>query len=78
MELEALEEAIRRVLQVYPSEIHLDSVLTTDLGADSIDLVQMLKFVEEKLNVSFGDTDLDRLVTVEDVLNFIKRGTKHE
>ena len=51
MELDVLKESIAAILQVYIKEIELDSTFASDLGADSIDLMQILNLVEEKLDI---------------------------
>lgn len=73
MEYEALKAAIERVLQVYIKEIQMDSRLSSDLGADSIDLTQIFKCVEETLNIKIKDVDLDGIITVEDALKVIQQ-----
>lgn len=72
MEYEALKAAIDRVLQVYIKEIHMDSRLGSDLGADSIDITQIFKCVEDTLGIKINDVNLEDVVTVEDALNVIK------
>ena len=71
MEFEALKEAITRVLQVYVSEIGEDSTFAGDLGADSIDIVQIFKIVEDTLDISIEDVDIDSVITVDDALQII-------
>lgn len=52
MELEVLKKAITKVLQVYISEIQEDSTFEGDLGADSIDMMQIQKCVEDELGIT--------------------------
>ena len=72
MEFEVLKEAIAKILQVYETEIEEDSTFSGDLCADSIDMVQILKYVEEKLDIRFDDADLEQVVTVKDAAELIK------
>ncbi|MBQ8262397.1 MAG: acyl carrier protein [Lachnospiraceae bacterium] len=72
MEFEVLKEAIAKILQVYETEIEEDSTFFGDLCADSIDMVQILKYVEEKLDIRIDDADLEQVVTVKDAAELIK------
>lgn len=67
-EEEALKNSILKVLQVYIKEITLESRFSEDLGADSIDLVQVFKLTEEELNIKVPSVDLAKVVTVRDAL----------
>jgi acyl carrier protein len=73
MEYTVLKEAIEKVLQVYIKEINIDSTFRGDLGADSIDMMQILKLVEEKLNIEIKEGSFDDIVTVKDALTLIKK-----
>ena len=75
MEYTVLKEAIEKVLQVYIKEINIDSTFRGDLGADSIDMMQILKLVEEKLNIEIKEGSFDDIVTVKDALTLIKKYT---
>ena len=66
------KEAIAKILQVYETEIEEDSTFSGDLCADSIDMVQILKYVEEKLDIRIDDADLEQVVTVKDAAELIK------
>ena len=66
MEYDVLKNAIRIVLQVYDKEIQPEASFETTLGADSIDIAQILKLVENELDIEFKNTDLSGIVTVED------------
>lgn len=72
MEYEVLKEAIAKILQVYETEIEEDSTFSGDLCADSIDMVQILKYVEEKLDITIDDADLEQVLTVKDAAELIK------
>lgn len=78
MELEILKEAIASILQVYVKEITLESTFAIDLGADSIDLIQILNLVEERLEIHIEDPAIDKVVTVGDALKLIENAKKNE
>ena len=71
MELDILKEAIEEVLQVYIKEISLESTFETDLGADSIDMVQILNLVEEKMGIEIPNIELEKMITVKDALDVL-------
>ncbi len=66
MEYDVLKNAIRIVLQVYDKEIQPEAAFETALGADSIDMAQIFKLVEEELDVELKGIDLAGIVTVDD------------
>ena len=43
-----------------------------DLGADSLDLVELIMSMEEEFDIEISDDEAEKLVTVQDVLNFIQ------
>lgn len=71
MELDILKKAITRVLQVYVLEIDEDSTFGGDLGADSIDMMQIFQCVEQELGIHIKDVDLEKVITVRDALHVI-------
>ena len=73
MELEALKNAITKVLQVYVTEIKEDSTFEGDLGADSIDMMQIQKCEEEELGIKIKGASMENIKTVADALEWIKK-----
>lgn len=72
MEYKILKEAILRVLQVYETEISMESTFDLDLGADSIDMMQMMQYIEKETGKKFRAVDLDKIVTVEDAVHVMR------
>ena len=72
MEYTVLIEAIEKVLQVYIKEITPTSTFGGDLGADSIDMMQIIKLVEDKLSIKIKEVALEEIITVNDALELIK------
>lgn len=72
MEYKILKEAILRVLQVYETEISMESTFTVDLGADSIDMMQIIKYIENETEKKFRTVDLDKIVTVADAVRLMQ------
>lgn len=52
-------------------EITPDSSFIEDLGADSLDLVELIMSMEDKFGIEIADEDAEKIVTVQDAINFI-------
>lgn len=72
MEYKILKEAISRVLQVYETEISMESTFDLDLGADSIDMMQIMQYIEQETKKKFRAVDLDKIVTVADAVRVMQ------
>lgn len=62
--------SLAKQLRISPDEISLSSNIIDDLGADSLDLVEILMELENELGVSISDDDALKLKTVNDVIDF--------
>ena len=72
MTKEEIKEMIARQLRIDENSIDDDANIVTDLGADSIDLVEMLMMIEERLGITISDEEALELKTVRDVADFIE------
>jgi acyl carrier protein len=72
MELEILKKSIADVLSVDPEEITLESTFEDDLGADSLDLYQILLDVQDQLGLEVDEDELTEVKTVGDAIELIK------
>ena len=72
MELEMLKDAIVKVLKIDVNELDLETRFVEDLGADSLDMYQIAMNLEETFDVSFNETDLKQVVTVNDAYELLK------
>ena len=70
--LEKLKHVIVEQLGVEESEITLESSFIEDLGADSLDVVELIMALEEEFNIEIPDEDAEKIHTVGDALNYIK------
>lgn len=52
-------------------EVVDNASLADDLGADSLDLVELIMSMEEEFDVEIPDDDAERIATVSDVINYI-------
>ena len=72
MEFEKLQGIIAEVLNVDADEVTMDSTFTDDLGADSLDIYQIVMGIEEEFGFKIPSEDLDKIATVGDVINYLK------
>ncbi|MBR3325022.1 MAG: acyl carrier protein [Clostridia bacterium] len=59
-------------LGVAEGEIELDSSFIDDLGADSLDIVELIMALEEEFDIEIPDEDAEKVVTVQDVVDYLK------
>ena len=71
MELEELSTMLSDVLSVDTGTITLNSKFVEDLGADSLDVFQIVSEVEDRLQITIPEDMLEQIATVEDALNAI-------
>ena len=74
-DLKKLKAIIADVLNVDPDEITTDMTLADDLGADSLDLYQILMGIEEEYGITVPQEQTESVTTVEEALNLIKTAT---
>ncbi len=70
--LEKMKEIIAEQLSVDESEIELSSNFKDDLGADSLDLFELVMALEEEYDVEIPSEELENIATVEDVIEYLK------
>jgi acyl carrier protein len=58
-------------LKVSPEEVTLEASFIEDLGADSLDLVELIMAMEEEFGLEISDEDAEKLQTVQDAVNYI-------
>ena len=58
-------------LGVDRAEVTPEAVFVDDLGADSLDLVELIMAMEEEFGMEIADEDAEKLRTVQDVINFV-------
>ena len=71
MEFEKLQEIIAEVLNVDPEEITMDTTFVDDLGADSLDVFQIIMGIEEEFDIEISNEDAEKIVTVGDAVGQI-------
>ena len=75
MEFEKLQEIIADVLNVNADEITMETKFVDDLGADSLDIFQIIMGIEEAFDIEFDNDDAEKIVTVGDAVEQIKNAT---
>ena len=72
MEFEKLKQIIAEVLNVDADEITMDTTFVDDLGADSLDIFQIIMGIEEEFDVEIKNEDAEKIATVADAVDQIK------
>ena len=73
MELEKLQNIIAEVLNVDAGEVTMDTTFTEDLGADSLDVFQILMGVEEAFDRESQEEDAEQIVSGGDAVEAIRK-----
>ena len=63
-------------LGVAENSVTMDASFIDDLGADSLDIVELVMALEEEFDIEIPDADAEKVVTVEDVVEYIKENVK--
>ena len=72
MELEKLKKVVAEVLSVDPDEITPETTFMDDLGADSLDVFQIIMGLEEEFDIEIPNEQAEKIVTVADAVEQIK------
>ena len=72
MEFEKLKEIIAEVLSVDKDEVTMDTTFTDDLGADSLDVFQIIMGIEQEFELTIETDDVEGIKTVGDAVELIK------
>ncbi|MGD8366681.1 MAG: acyl carrier protein [Desulfobacterales bacterium] len=72
----SIEDKVKKIiaekLSVDIEEIVPEASFVDDLGADSLDLVELIMSMEEEFDIDISDEDAEKLVTFKDVIDYIK------
>ena len=77
MEFEKLQEIIADVLNVETNDITEDTTFVDDLGADSLDIFQIIMGIEEAFDIEIDNDDAEQIRTVGDAVEQIKNVTSN-
>jgi acyl carrier protein len=70
---EDVREVVVEQLNVSPDEVKEESKFVEDLGADSLDVVELVMALEEKFDIEIPDADAEAIATVGDALGYIEK-----
>jgi acyl carrier protein len=74
--MSTIDERVIRIvaeqLNIKAEEIKLEASFVNDLGADSLDIVELVMDLEEEFGVEIPDGDAEKIVTVKDTIEYIK------
>lgn len=75
---EEIQEIICEQLKARPEEVKLETSFIDDLGADSLDSIELVMALEEKFSIEIPDEDSEKINTVEDVVKYIAAKTNRD
>ena len=70
--LEKVKAIIVEQLGVTDAAVTMDASFIDDLGADSLDIVELVMAIEEEFDIEIPDSDAEKVVTLGDVVDYIK------
>jgi acyl carrier protein len=77
MEVHMVEEKVREIISkqlgVSPAEIQAETSFVEDLGADSLDTVELVMAFEETFGIEIPDEDAEKIVKVKDAIEYINK-----
>ena len=76
MEFEKLQEIIAEVLNLEPDDITMEATFVDDLGADSLDIFQIIMGIEEEFDIEIDNDEAEKIVTVQDAVDQIKKAVE--
>ena len=73
---EKVRDIVVEQLSVEADEVSIDSTFIDDLGADSLDIVELIMAFEEEFNIEIPDEAAEKIKTVQDVVTYIDQNSK--
>ena len=73
---EKVRDIVVEQLGVEADEVSIDSTFIDDLGADSLDIVELIMAFEEEFNIEIPDEAAEKIKTVQDVVTYIAQNSK--
>jgi acyl carrier protein len=71
--LEEAKEVVAEQLSVEADTIKPDSKFIDDLGADSLDIVELVMALEEKFDIEIPDSDAESIITLQNAVDYIEK-----
>lgn len=76
MEFEKLQAIIADVLNVPKDDITPETTFVDDLGADSLDIFQIIMGIEEEFDIEIDNEEAEKIITVQDAVEQIKKAVE--
>lgn len=78
MEFEKIQSIIAEVMNVNENDITMDTTFIDDLGADSLDVFQIIMGIEEVFNIEIPNEEAESIVSVGDAVEQIKKAANND
>ena len=78
MEFEKLQGIIAEVLNIEPEEVTMAATFVDDLGADSLDIFQIIMGIEEDFDIEIDNEEAEKITTVQDAVDQIQKKKANE
>ncbi|WP_294836722.1 acyl carrier protein [Eubacterium sp.] len=78
MIFDEIKDILAEQLDVNPDTIEMSSDLSSDLGADSLDAIDIVMSIEDQYGIEVPDSVIENMKTVEDIVNFIENSTTED
>jgi acyl carrier protein len=72
MVFEKVRDIIASTLKLDPSKVTLEASLEHDLGADSLDAVEVIMEIEDEYGIEIPDEEAEKFVTIGDIVNYVE------
>lgn len=70
---EDVRDVVVEQLNVAPEAVKMESKIIEDLGADSLDVVELVMALEEKFEIEIPDSEAEKLISISDVVSYIEK-----
>ena len=67
-----VRDVVLEQLSVAADAVKMESKIIEDLGADSLDVVELVMALEEKFDVEIPDSEAEKLISIADVVNYVE------
>ena len=78
MIFDEIKDILAEQLELNPDKIEMSAELSSDLGADSLDAIDIVMSIEDQYGIEVPDSVIENMKTVEDIVNFIEGATTED